>query len=200
MVHTSAVVGDEAAEHSVAGIEAGVGSRERLLAAAVDYVAEAGLAGLSLRRIGEAIGSSHRMLLYHFGSRDGLLVAIVAEVEQRQRDALAQDLDAASGDAAAATRRMWARLSSPDLAPNERLFFELYGRALGGDPGAAPILVGVVDGWIDAIQAQPRAAGMSRAEIRLGLAVIRGLLLDLLATGDRDGVTAALEAFLLCWT
>jgi hypothetical protein len=38
-------------------------------------------------------------------------------------------------------------------------------------------------------------ADVVRAHARLGLAVTRGLLLDLLATGDRAGVDAALEVF-----
>ncbi|WP_392839226.1 hypothetical protein [Streptomyces sp. LN500] len=41
--------------------------------------------------------------------------------------------------------------------------------------------------------ADPAAA---RNRARLGLATVRGLLLDLLATGDRDGVNAAMEDFL----
>ena len=50
-------------------------ARERLLAAAVRHALDAGIADLSLRQFAAAIGTSHRMLLYHFGSREGLLVA-----------------------------------------------------------------------------------------------------------------------------
>ena len=53
------------------GAEA-VAPRQRLLDAVVTYFTEEGLADESLRRIAEAIGTSHRMLLYHFGSKDGL--------------------------------------------------------------------------------------------------------------------------------
>ena len=37
----------------------------------------------------------------------------------------------------------------------------------------------------------------ARAEARLGVAVIRGLLLDLLATGDRAALDEAVERFIL---
>lgn len=37
---------------------------------------------------------------------------------------------------------------------------------------------------------------VARNRARLGLATVRGLLLDLLATGDREGVNAAMEDFL----
>lgn len=55
--------------------------RERLLAAAVEHVAAHGVGDLSLRRLAAALGTSHRMLVYHFGSREGLLVEVVREVE-----------------------------------------------------------------------------------------------------------------------
>ena len=63
--------------------------REELLERVVAFVADAGLTDLSLRRIAEGIGTSHRMLLYHFGSRAGLLAAIGSEVERQQRVAMA---------------------------------------------------------------------------------------------------------------
>jgi AcrR family transcriptional regulator len=161
-------------------------------------VAEHGVGDLTLRGLAAALGTSHRMLIYHFGSRDGLLVAIAAEVERRQREVLA-GLDVV-GAPAAVMRAMWDRLSDPELWPFERLFFELYARALQGDPGAAPFLHGIVDDWVAPLAAMGVEAGVdeatARAEARLGLAVYRGLLLDLLATGDREGVTAAVERFI----
>jgi hypothetical protein len=45
-------------------------------------------------------------------------------------------------------------------------------------------------------RARGTAAPLARARARLYLALIRGLLLDLLATGDRRGTAAALDAFL----
>ncbi len=51
-------------------------ARDRLLAAAVDQAMNGGIADLSLRELASAVGTSHRMLLYHFGSREGLLVAV----------------------------------------------------------------------------------------------------------------------------
>ena len=58
-------------------------ARERLLESVVQHFAADGLADQSLRRIAEAIGTSHRMLLYHFGSKDGLLLEVVRAVEAR---------------------------------------------------------------------------------------------------------------------
>src|SRR5713226_4114819 len=105
-------------------------ARDCLLNAAVEHALSKGIVDLSLREIAAAIGTSHRMLIYHFGSREGLLVAVVREVERRERQTL--------GNAAlsvADARRLWDRLADPSLRAQERLFFEIYSHALLGRPG-----------------------------------------------------------------
>jgi AcrR family transcriptional regulator len=170
-------------------------ARERLLAAAVRHALDAGIADLSLRQLAAAIGTSHRMLLYHFGSREGLLVAVTQVVEEQQRAALL-----ASGLTLQDARRSWERLSDPKLWPQERLFFELYAYALRGRPGTEGFLEGIVESWVAPIAGALVKAGadeqVARADARLCVAVLRGLLLDLLATGDRTAVTEAYERFL----
>ncbi len=173
-------------------------ARDRLLRDAIEYVAEHGLADLSLRRLAAAIGTSHRMLIYHFGSKEGLVVAVIRAVEAEQRERLTDlEIDPALTPAAMA-RRMWRHLSDPALWPNERLFFEMYGHALQARfPGAPDFLRDIVESWLEPIAAARRAQGVApdvaRAQARLDLAMTRGLLLDLLATGDRAGADAAVE-------
>jgi AcrR family transcriptional regulator len=168
--------------------------RDRLLAAAVEQAMRGGIADLSLRELAAAIGTSHRMLLYHFGSREGLLVAVAQAVEEAER---ARFLS--WGMAPQDTRRIWERLSDPVLWPSERLFFELYVQALLGRLGDDQFLDSAVKDWIAPVAAAMVEAGASDAtaqiDARLGQAVVRGLLLDLLATKDRDGVTEAFDRF-----
>lgn len=179
-------------------------TRERLLEAALAYVTENGIGDVGFRELARALGTTHRMLGYHFGSKDGLLVEIVRTVEQRQRDALA---GVAGGDDDGDTdlgpvdqmRRMAERLVDPSLWPNERLFFELYGQALQGRPYARDLLPEVVTAWIEPLAGISRRLGTPEedvpAQARLLLAVARGLLLDLVATGDREVVGRAAEMF-----
>jgi AcrR family transcriptional regulator len=171
----------------------------RLLDAVIEHFAEKGVADQSLRHIAQAVGTSHRMLLYHFGSKDGLLLAVVQEVESRTRERFAGIGAEAGGDSGELVRRMWAYVADPEVAGFERLFFALYARALQGDPATRPLLVDDIEGWLAANAPLAATAGIppevARAHARLGLAVTRGLLLDLLATGDRAGVEAAFEAF-----
>lgn len=169
-------------------------ARERLLDATVQQSLTNGIVDLSLREIASAIGTSHRMLIYHFGSREGLLVAVVREVEARERQAMT-----ATDMSLAAARRLWDRLADPSLRSQERLFFEIYSHALLGRPGTEGFLDEAVDGWLAPIVESAAGSGVdattARTYARLGLAVTRGLLLDLLASGDTDGTTKAFDLF-----
>jgi AcrR family transcriptional regulator len=171
--------------------------RQRLLDAAIEYVAGHGITDLSLRRLAEELGTSHRMLIHHFGSKQGLWVAIVQEVEARQIAAVADLEPDPAASFADAMRAWWQHISDPALWPNERLFFEVYGQGLQGREPAAAMLDGIVDSWLEPSARLAVQLGMAPEHAvpfaRLGIAVTRGLLLDLLATGDRAGVDAAME-------
>src|SRR5215218_8579693 len=174
-------------------------TRERLLAAAVDYAAEHGLADLSLRALAAGLGTSHRMLIFHFGSKQGLLVEVVRAVEAQQR-ALLEQLRADPGfDPLDQMRAFWQHLASPALWPYERLFFEVYAQGLQGKQPAKRLLKDAIDAWLppiaDLLASQGVPLDEARAEARLAIAVTRGLLLDLLATGDADAVGAAMDRF-----
>jgi AcrR family transcriptional regulator len=160
--------------------------RADLLNALIDAYADGGIGGRSLREVADAVGTSHRMLLHYFGSRDELLVAIVEEVERRQTTRL-ENLPRTAAEAIEAT---WADLRRPEVRPFERLFFECYARAAQGEEPFARMVPGAVHGWLDEI-AKRSDGRLDPALVRLSLAVTRGLLLDLVATGDDDGVDAA---------
>jgi hypothetical protein len=81
----------------------------------------------------------------------------------------------------------------------ERLFFELYTRGLQGDPIAQQLVGPGVQTWLDALTELYRGFGFpgrtAVSEATLALATARGLLLDLLATGDRARVDAAARRY-----
>jgi AcrR family transcriptional regulator len=174
-------------------------AKEVLLGQVVDHFVAEGLGDLSLRKIAAAIGTSHRMLIYHFGSKSGLLVEVVRAVEARSQAQLHQVGGGAADVTDDVIRHMWNYVADPAQGDFERLFFALYGRALQGDEEVRPLLGESIKNWLDANEALAAVRGVplnvARTHARLGLAVVRGLLLDLLATGDRAGVDAALEVF-----
>jgi AcrR family transcriptional regulator len=164
--------------------------RRQLLDALIDAFADGGIGDRSLRDVADVVGTSHRMLLHHFGSRDELLLAIVDEVERRQMTVL-PDAATQPADAMAA---MWADVRRPELRRFERLFFECYARGAQGERPFARMLPGAVESWLSEGGAKTGHSA-DPAFVRLGLAVTRGLLLDLVATDDDEGVDAAAQAF-----
>ncbi len=175
-------------------------ARERLLQRVIDHVASRGISDLSLRELAAGVGTSHRMLIHHFGSKEALWVEVIRSVEAAQRAALPEVMPDPVADPAGALRAWWRHISDPSLWPNERLFFEIYGQALQGRPGTEALLDGIVDSWLEPAVTINLARGLSladaTAQARLGIAVTRGLLLDLLATDDREAVDAAMEAWI----
>jgi len=164
--------------------------KRELLDALLTALGRDGIGQRSLRDIAESVGTSHRMLLHHFGSREDLLLGVVEEVERRQTTTLAS-LPEDPADAVAA---MWADLRRPELRPFERLFFECYARGAQGEEPFTRLLPSAIGGWIEAARAHAPGSA-DDATIRLGLAVTRGLLLDLVATDDEAGVDAAAARF-----
>ncbi|TCP45054.1 TetR family transcriptional regulator [Tamaricihabitans halophyticus] len=173
--------------------------RQRLLAEVVRVMTENGSTGWSLRSLAEATGTSHRMLIYHFASLDGVLLAVVRLIDDDARDRFAA-VAAEHGDQLTAARAWWRQLADPERAAGERLYFELYAAALQGKSFAQPLLRGAVTDWLPPLTAAfTELTGQSdpaHTDARLGVAVVRGLLLDLLATGDLAAVTAAHERYL----
>jgi AcrR family transcriptional regulator len=171
--------------------------RQRLLDQVVDHMIEHGFGGASMREIAAAIGSSHRMLNYHFGSPDGLMTAVVEEVERRHLEVL-RSLQA-TGSPRAVILALHRRIHDPSLLPIARLFLELYVRGMQGAPAARPLIDPGVATWLDALTELYRSFGFkgraAATEATLALATARGLLLDVVATGDRERVDAAARRY-----
>jgi AcrR family transcriptional regulator len=174
-----------------------VSARDDLLARAVAWFAEHGVGDTSLRTLAAGIGTSHRMLNYHFGSREGLLGAVVEAVERGEQDALLE-LVATHEDAFEAGAAFWSRVAdrAQVFAP---LFFELSSHAMRRAPFAEPLRHWLEAGWVEALRAGYARAGVTdeRAAVLAlqSLAMARGLLFELAATGDRPAVDAAMAAW-----
>ncbi|GIF22020.1 AcrR family transcriptional regulator [Actinoplanes tereljensis] len=168
-------------------------SRDELLGRILDFATRDGLADRSLREIAAGVGTSHRMLLYHFGSREGLLAAVVGAMEARQRATMTALAETATTPGEL-MEGVWRAVSSPEVRPFVRLFFEVFALAArGGTPGPA----GLTASWLDDAERAGERLGVEtdRAALRLGVAVSRGLLMDLLAGEDPAEVDAAHALF-----
>lgn len=167
--------------------------RSELLGLLLDYSAAHGLSEVSLRPLASAVGSSPRMLLYFFGSKEGLVREVHRHARRLQVDLLASTLqDCASPSEA--VRELWNWVSDPAHHDLVRFFFESYARSLHGHDAAwTGFGEASVREWLPQIQ---QALDCTDAQATLTLAVLRGLLLDLLATGDTVRVDAAFEVAL----
>ncbi len=177
------------------------GLRGELLASIVDYVLVHGLTDLSLRPLAKAIDTSPRTMLYHFGSKDALVVAILEETSRRQLRLLEAWYErSAEHDARTLLLRSWQWLTAPRHDRLLRLLFESYGMALADRRRHAPFLRTVSTGWITPFARTLERQGFSReraaALATLLVAVVRGLLLDVLATGERARVDRAFRSFI----
>ena len=178
--------------------------KTELLELAYRYVLEHGLAELSLRPLAKAIGSSPRVLLYLFGSKEGLVHALLGRARVDELEMLAGmreaglASDGAGGDLAVVAARLWDWLAAKDHRALLTLWVEGYSRSLT-DPGGpwAGFAQETVHDWLDLLRTAQPSAGRDSAVARTGrtlvLAVLRGALLDLLATGDTDRITAAVH-------
>lgn len=172
--------------------------RDELLDAVVDYAVDHGFAALTWRPLAAALNVTPTTLVHRFGSKEGLVQA----VQQRLREQIIAETAQAHGqsvDIYTYARRVWERVSDPARDGEFRLFFAVYGQAL-----QTPEVFG---DFLDHVITEPLAA-FAGADIRVGdargtdllpaatllIAAIRGLLLDLLTTGDRARVEAAADA------
>jgi len=171
-------------------------ARATLLAKVVAHFAEHGVRDTSLRSLAAAIGTSQRMLNYHFGSREDVLIAVIDAIAASQGEQM-RTLFADEPDPFTAGQRNWeateagARIYGP-------LWFELATHAMHGEPYAARLgevmvnaqlraFTEVYSGYTD----PARAARLARLTLSVG----QGLIFNLLIDNDRAGAEAAIAEF-----
>jgi AcrR family transcriptional regulator len=170
-----------------------------VLELAYRYVLDRGMTGLSLRPLAAAVGSSPRVLLFLFGSKDELVRALLARARADELELLDRLRDAS--DLRATTAAVWRWLAADEHRPLLRLWAEGYAQSLVEPDGPwAGFARATVEDWLALLaSAQPpavRDTEAGAAERTLALAVLRGALLDLLATDDAERTTAAVDRHL----
>jgi AcrR family transcriptional regulator len=174
------------------------GRRAKTLAAVADYVLEHGLAGLSLRPLASALGTSTRMLLYDFTSKEELIMAVLAEIRRREAALLAGHTRITGASGPELVQAVWDWASSAERAPFMRLFFEVYIDAMAHPDAYSQQGHAMVTEWLQQVGsalAGPTAGPSDATSATLVIAVLRGLLLDRLSTGDDERTDRALDQF-----
>jgi AcrR family transcriptional regulator len=163
--------------------------QDELLELAYQYVLVHGLAGMSLRPLAKAIGSSPRVLLFLYGSKDNLIRALLDRARSDELAAVAAFRETDSpADLIDSARQVWRWLADDNHRHLLGLWVEAYARSLVDPAGPwAGFAAQTVQDWLGLLASRqpPRRRGQAGAAERTAvLAVLRGAMLDLLATGD----------------
>lgn len=171
-------------------------SKERLLPLLAAHLLQRGLGEASLRPLAKAAGTSDRMLIYHFGSKEKLLIDLLDHVA----DVYAAALDGAIGNERSATRqevvaRILAQTREPAMQPFMALWWEIVAGSARNIPGyrdAAEQMMAKLLAWLEGQMppGDPNPAGGARYLLTL----IEGTLM-LSAVGHartaREGLLAS---------
>lgn len=131
--------------------------QEELVAQATDYVLESGLIGLSLRPLAAALGTSDRMLNYHFGSKDQLVASVLRESSDRSTAQIAE-LEAAP-TVRQAVLDVWESISTPEQQRCQRMYVEAAALGLLGREPYATAVVAANAIWFESLRAFLVASG-----------------------------------------
>ncbi len=172
-------------------------TEQRVVDAAMRLIAAHGSRSITLAEVGEAAGYSRGIVHHHFGSRERLLAAVMADAQRFAVPPYAGDgLEHLCEIVAAYLRNV------ADRSPSARAFLQLWSEAIAADPVLTPLFaaadasfrgyladrvrVGIADGTVRA-DADPAAAAVYL------LALLRGIGLQLIATpppGDFAAIVA----------
>lgn len=171
-----------------------------LLDAIVGYLVKHGVAELSLRPLAKAVGSSPRVLLYYFGSKEELVSAAVMRLRERQRTGFGRMREARYNQPSDVCHAIWKQMSAPQLEAWFRLSLEAYSMALRHPKRFSDYLRSSVEDWMGFLSEPLTQAGVSQAEARafatIVIAGFRGLMLDYCASHDRARVDRAVALWI----
>lgn len=171
--------------------------RDVLLAKVVAHYATHGVRDTSLRSLAASIGTSQRMLHYHFGSRTDVISAVIGAIAGQQAEHI-KTLFSEEVDPFVAGHRNWEATVDGALTYGA-LWFELATHAMRSEPYAADLGHVMVDAQVrefTRIYAAHTALPQAQRLARLTLAVGQGLIFDLLIDRDRDAADAAIQEFI----
>ena len=181
-------------------IMAGETTRQRYLDAVVEHMMARGTADVPLVELAEAAGTSDRMLVYYFKTREALLTEAVGTIRRRRQTALAAALAkvARSTDPVNALTGVLQRMVDVDDATGARLVAASAGRAFQAEAPFDAFCEGSMRDTVDEAALTARRMGADEAHAAdfgtLFAAMASALALDLLTTGDRERVDAAIGA------
>ncbi len=160
---------------------------------ATDYALRTGLIGLSLRPLAASLGTSDRMLLYHFGTKDDLVAAVLRDSNDRAVDAITA-LEP-STDLRAAVHDLWSVVRSPEFEPCSRLYVEAAALGLLGREPYAGVVREANDRWLRSFVTHLTKSGVARPLAKRAATIIDAAFMGFQLDAPLDvGTTARKRA------
>lgn len=170
--------------------------KDALIESIVGYLLEHGLANLSLRPLAEAVGTSARLLVYHFESKERLLGEVLEAMQARLRQSMAELLERQSSKPPEQPLKLlWRWAIADDNSPYLTLIYELQILAARNPETYAQYARRSTAHWMDFIFSMLPASRRDPAFATLCGAVFDGLFIEFMATGDRKRTTRAIDRF-----
>lgn len=162
----------------------------------VAYLLEHGLSDLSLRPLADALGTSARLLIYHFESKEGLLTEVLDSMQTRLRMSLGGMIERRAGQSERPLKLFWDWAIADENYPYLKLLYELQILAVQNPAAYGQYLQRNTSNWSELIATALPEAERTPAMVTLLGAVFDGLFLELMSTGDRKRTTQAVQQFI----
>ncbi|WP_459195314.1 TetR/AcrR family transcriptional regulator [Nostoc sp. FACHB-892] len=168
--------------------------KQELLEQCLSAAIETGALDSSINMIANKIGTSGRMLVYHFGSKQELERQLIGLLETRLRQKLwsFQSVSLVGADCLAEPLlKMWSHLTSPDMLGLLKLTMGLNQRAIQGDSETQRFVEQESQKWIDSLFNLTN----DKTTALLLFHLFQGAILDFLATGNAQRGQQTIKAF-----
>lgn len=181
------------AESDVTGTGEQAGRRDVLIEAIASIVLTDGVGVLGLRMLAARLSTSGRMLIYYFGSREALVLAVLGRVSERMAGLLVAHSSGPRLTPGVFVAQVLALADTPEVAPFMHVWTDVVARGARGEAPYGRVAAELVGSWLDWIESRlvPADGGRDRAVVILS--IVEGMTLLEMA---RPGTTAVARTML----
>jgi AcrR family transcriptional regulator len=170
--------------------------KARLLESLIAYLFKRGVADLSLRPMAAAVGTSARLLIFHFGSKERLLLEVLDQMQARLQRSLGELMGESAAERCPPLRRFWDWALCDGNFAQLRVLYQLHILAAQDHKTYGRFLKRNSLNWLELVQVGLKPLQRSSALATLIVAVFDGLFIEVMSTGDRRRATAAIDEFI----
>jgi AcrR family transcriptional regulator len=163
-----------------------------LLGRILEYLLKHGIQDLSLRPLAKALKTNGRMLIYHFGSKEQLIIEALGLAQQKQIEALTKS-PKPKANSKAELLFLWQWFSSENFLPFGKLLFEVEVQVMNGNTLYTSFATQILKGWVSFIQSRFSKCDITTANLIVN--TLSGLLLDKLISNDTKRINTSFETF-----